>query len=432
MDLEVTLAGHRAPWWYRGSRALREWLESQPWLRGGGGIVLHIGTTGDPDLVLESVRRGVRAADDAGFTPEVRVVSIDEALLENLKLEFCGARDAPERQLVDECAYRPRLIIVMTATGGGGVLRDAIAFSDRARKLAPDFRAGFLFVSTARCADEGALDLLVGSPDDHVLRLVDDTQDRLFRAYLHARIAWESAGSLRHARALDAALGSYRVGDDEAVETWLNRYALATYAEAPAADRRLLVALLDAVVHNAARELRRLALEARDTGFLWSPFGRERLRTVPWVARALLATDRFHPAAPLLRSHVTCAPFARELLGRCLELEARERTKLSWALGTAPAPADAIARHAAFERDEVGSDSAYYPRCSPARPTDAWAFVEFGAFIDAAVRAGTPDLPRRDLHALRQLRNALAHGHYASWSTLRRLLEIERRLGITF
>lgn len=432
MDFEVTLAGHRASWRYRGTRALREWLESQPWLRGGGGIILHVGESSDTDFLLDSLRRAVRAADDAGVTPDVHVTSIDDALIGSLKLEFCGSREASDRQLANECAFRPRLLVILTVYGGSELLRDAIGFSDRARKFAPDFRAAFVVVSTARRADDGALDLVVGSPDDHVLRLLDETQERLFRAYLHARIAWEAGGSLRHARAIEASIGNCRVGDDEAVEARLNRYATDAYGSLVDGQCRIVEEILNAVIHNLSRELRRLALDARDLGLVWSPFGRDRLRLVPWLARALLVHHLVHPAAPLLRSHITCAPFARELLGRCLELEARERAKLSWGLGTRPPPTDAIARLVAFERGDFESDAAFYPQCSPTRPTDAWAFVEFGSFIDAAIRANLPDLPRRDLHALRHLRNALAHGHYASWSTLRRLLEIERRLGATF
>lgn len=431
MDVHVTLGGHRAPWRYRGSTQLQEWLESQPWLRGGGCQLVQVGTSGDREILLDSIRCAVRAADDGGFAPRVPTLTVDERLVEFLKLEFCGSANASDRELADSCAIHPQLVVAFTSTQGTELLRDASVFSDRARKFAPDFRTAFVFLSSSRHSDGNAVDLEVGSPNDHVLRLLDETQERLFRAYLHARIAWETAGSLSLARRLDSALQDCRIGDDEGVESGLNGFAQSQYALVPQSSKILLDQLLVAVSRNSAPDLRRRAIEGRQEGILWSPFGRDRLRIVPWVARAVLMEDPRHTCAQMLRSHIWCAPLARELLGRCLELEARERAKLSWALGNTSPPTEAVARLAAFERADVDSDTVLYPICSPVRPTDAWAFAEFGTFIEAAVRSKIPDLPRRDLHALRHLRNALAHGHYASWSALKRLLEIERRLGIT-
>ena len=374
----------------------------------------------------------MRSADEAGYHPDVVPLSVDERLIDACKLDLCGAADVDEKRLADECSYCPKLLVVFTSQGGGALLAEATAFLDRARKLAPDFRAAFVIVSSSIRGDEGSLDFVTGTPDDHVLRLLDETQDRLFRSYLHTRIAWESGGAIGVARALELALGVCRMGDDEAFESGLNAFASERYRSVPLPLIRTIDEILDALTRNQPREAQRLAGEPRGHGLLWSPFGRERYRLVPWVARALLLKNAAHDCAHLLRSHASCAPFAREILGRCLELEARERSKLSWSLGTSPPPQEASIRFASFRRGEIDGDSYSYPQCAPTRPTDAWAFAEFGAFIEAAVRTKAPDLPRRELHALRQLRNALAHGHYASWSTLRRLLEIERRLGAAF
>lgn len=432
MELDVTIAGHRAPWRYRGSRALVEWLESQPWLRGGGTTLLHVGTAGDPDLLLRSLRRAVRAADDGGFQPDVLPLTVVNGLLESINTEFFGSPRVDDQRLADECSLRSRLVVVFTPLGGASLVRDATSFSDRARKIAPDFRSAFIIVSTSERGDDGALDFIVGFPDDHVLRLLDETHDRLFRSYLHTRIAWESGGAIVRARELQGLLEPCRVGDDEAVEAGLNEFARRSYGSLAAIVQRSLDDLVGALSRNEPLEARRLASELETKGLLWSPFGIGRFRIVPWAARALLVRREARVAVDFLRSQVMCAPFARELLGRCLELEARERAKLSSGIGASAAPADAIGRLAAFERGDAEGDSGLYPRCSPVRPADAWAFAEFGAFIETAVRVNAPRLPRRDLHALRHLRNALAHGHYASWATLRRLLKVERRLGTTF
>lgn len=429
MDLSVTLAGHRASWRYRGTRDLRDWIESQPWLRGGGSVLVRVGQSGDLELFLDAARRAVRAADDSGYQPELVPVTVEETLVGTMKSQLCGNAQADDRELANECSYRPRVVAAVTAGGGGEIIGEAIAFSDRARKFAPDYRVAFVVISVARISDDNALDFATGLPDDQVLRLLDDTQDRLFRAYLHARIAWEVGGSLASARELEIATGNLRLGDDEGLEAKLNEFALRAYGAVPDDAKTRLEAVLLALARNAPREAAGISSEPRAHGLLWSPTGRDRLRVVPWVARALLLATVTPTFRQGLRAQINCAPFARELLGRCLELEARERAKVASTLNSAVPPLDALARLESFSRGDAESDAQYYPNATPARPTDAWAFAEFGAFIDAAVRADAPNLPRRDLHGLRHLRNALAHGHYASWATLRRLMEIERRLG---
>lgn len=431
MELPVTLNGHRAAWVYRGSRELGAWLESQPWLRGGGVVRLRLGTsTGDIDLLVDGLRRAVRGADEAGHQPVVASLPIVDKLVSTLQAELCGAAEADERRVVDECSFKHRLILCITESGGP-IAAEARAFSDRARKVAPDFATAFVIISTGSDAAEGdELDFTSGAPDDHVLRLLDDTQDRLFRSYLHARVAWESAGAINRARSLETVLRSVRVGDDEAVENGLNEFARQAYGCAMERDKRRLVEFLAAIARGAVVDARRVAPELGNAGLLWSPFGRERWRVVPWTARALLLDDIAGESALLLRSQLTCAPLAREILGRCLELEARERAKLARQIGASRPPPDAVARLESFQRPEARGDALFYPRSSPARPRDAWAFAEFGAFVETAERAGAPRRQVSELHALRLLRNGLAHGHYAGWVAVRRLIEIEGRLGV--
>jgi hypothetical protein len=151
---------------------------------------------------------------------------------------------------------------------------------------------------------------------------------------------------------------------------------------------------------------------------------------VSWTARALPLDEVGGESALLLRSELTCAPLAREVLGRCLALEARERAKLARQIGALPPPPEAFTRLESFQRPEAKGDGLLYPQASPARPREAWAFAEFGAFVETAERAGASRRQVSELHALRLLRNALAHGHYTGWYAVRRLVEIERHLGV--
>jgi hypothetical protein len=389
-----------------------------------------MGANDDVNLFVDGLRRTVRAADEAGYQPIVLPVTVGDRLVAALHAELCGGSDVDERRVVDECSFTHRLVVALTDSGGV-VAAEARAFSDRARKTSPDFATAFVVMVTGGDAAEvEEFDFTSGAPDDQVLRLLDDTRERLFRGYLHARVAWESAGSINRARRLERVIEAVRVGDDDALEVGLNEFARQVYREVGDEARRKLGDFLAAITRGASVDARRIAPELGSVGLLWSPFGRDRWRVVPWVGRAVLLQDPATESSLLLRSQMTCAPLAREILGRCLELEARERAKLARQIGGSQPPREAVVRLASFQAQEGYGDAALYPRFSPARPRDAWAFAEFGAFVETAERSGASPRHVRELHALRLLRNALAHGHYAGWAALRKLIEIEGRLGV--
>ena len=72
-----------------------------------------------------------------------------------------------------------------------------------------------------------------------------------------------------------------------------------------------------------------------------------------------------------------------------------------------------------FSSDRPSITRDLYPVGHPAPPVDAWDFASLGAV--QRVLDGTPRLA--------QLRNALAHGHYAGWNAVCLLLELQRRIG---
>lgn len=429
MDLPVTLAGHSATWTFHGSRDLDSWIESQPWLRGGGVVTIHLGPGTEFDTVVDALRRAVRAADDAGYQPTVLPLLVDDDIRSSLSEALCGSAAVPDRQLAEECAYKHKVIVALSSDGGVAA-REAAEFSDVARKLVPDFSTAFVVTATATEAEDEALDFATGVPRQQLLRLFDETRERVFRAYLHVRIAWESGGCLSAARELDSAAIAIPIGDDEAFEAVLNRSALSKFEGLAADVQRCTTDIVHAV--SRRRPMGTLAVNLLRERVLWAPLERRRLALVPWAARALLLRGGGGETTELLRNHVTCAPLARELLGRCLDLEARERARLAYEIGALAPPTDAVVRFSAFERGDPFAESGLYPRSSPARPSDAWAFAEFGACIEAAERSGSARQPRSDHHALRRLRNALAHGHYAGWAAVRQLIEAEERLGVGY
>lgn len=65
---------------------------------------------GDVDVLVDGLRRAVRAADDAGHQPTVVPLVVESSLVDALKADLCGSSDAGDRQLADECSYRHKVI----------------------------------------------------------------------------------------------------------------------------------------------------------------------------------------------------------------------------------------------------------------------------------------------------------------------------------
>ena len=120
-----------------------------------------------------------------------------------------------------------------------------------------------------------------------------------------------------------------------------------------------------------------------------------------------------------------CRPLAREVLGRCLDLEFRERA-VCWSNRTRSNPhTEALVRWQEFRTDVAHYARVFYPSDCPAEPGDSWPFTTFGEFLWATDPRSSQLAAWRDL---RDLRNGLAHGHYLCWRAIIRLLEIEGRL----
>jgi hypothetical protein len=148
----------------------------------------------------------------------------------------------------------------------------------------------------------------------------------------------------------------------------------------------------------------------------------------PWFARSALRTcaGLSDQLATLYQYALVCVPLVSEILGRCLHHEFRERAACRAKPPQLPVPCEAEDLWRRFQERESTSDIAHFPADCPARPRDAWSFTEFGSFL-RAFEPGTPSSARA---RLRQLRNAMAHGRYASWTAVDRLLDLEGSLGV--
>jgi hypothetical protein len=435
MNVPVTLGGFPAAWRFRDSAGLDAWLGEAPWARQGGARVVRIAAAGLAGEMARGIRRAVRAHDDGDRDVQVYLAEtgLAAAGLRSVLARVLDLPDEPDRRAFLQSAARllsgwPTLLVVPAAEPGADprLWRDAVELVEQLGKVQADARATIVLLDTpAAPVAEEAFDLTVGALADPVLADPDRRDQDLWRAYVHARLAWESAGDLARALAWDErGFRSVALAADNVVENLLNQCAEATYRDLPAATREQAGVLLRQMVARKGAPGQGGEDLVR-AGAFWRPVGEGQPRPAPWLARAMLRGGDCPEAGFYLRGCLVCAPLAREVLSHCFDLEWRQRA-IGWAQrGTFRPPPEAEERFRKFQERQPGSGAEFYPADCPAAPADGWAFTVFGEFI-----ASLP-LERQQLgvhHDLRSLRNALAHGHYISWNMLMTLRRIEWQL----
>jgi hypothetical protein len=156
---------------------------------------------------------------------------------------------------------------------------------------------------------------------------------------------------------------------------------------------------------------------------LWSPLGRSECQIVPWAARAM-ALGTYEPdAAMLLRYAIVPLPLVSEALGKCFELEARERS-LYWPMRRECVPTPELEwEYARFMEGSLQSISPLYPKAAPC-VVDPWCFASMGEFFSGLPKDTGTDHRRN----VKLVRNALSHGHSLSWNMLKLLRSAENAL----
>lgn len=427
MNVPVALAGHTANWRFRGSAELDAWLASMPWKDRGGSLVLRLGSASLGEKFARSLSWAIRGLDDSVREISVRILPLPTQNVTPLQLLQLAADTTPrgpiEQQrsdLAQDLAALPTVAIVLPSETSvpAHFARQTGELIGQLRKACPEARATVVFLDTAACPLQGdPLDFTVGGPSDPVLGF----DKELWRAYVHARLAWETGGELARALAWDArGFSRLGVGADDSLENLLNQHAEEEHGRLPAGLQKQAIETVQQMVRPQVRTTFTGLLEC---GAFWKPPGERGPRPTPWLARALLRLNLASEAAFLLRSCLVCAPLAREVLGRCFDLEARERAIGFANRGSLPPPQDAVERFRKFNERQADSGAEFYPADCPARPSDPWGFTVFGEFLHSLPF----DRERRDFtNGLRTLRNALAHGHYISWAVLVALRKLDR------
>lgn len=431
MLFDVSLAGIRLPWAAIGGTSLNSWLQSTPWCQGGGIRSARVGGIRSIQLVRDWVDMAVRIADGAATEVEVvdctagpgRETSVTEIFSDSLGLELTDEIEMQER-LANSLAHRPR-VFVLNATGlPAKGLRDIANETEELKALLAKRRAGsrlvVLILGHHGIGDE-TFELDVAGP---ALAPLETRAGRFllsWNTYLHIRIAWETAGDVDRAIEWEPGIARISTGRDDLLEAELNSRAVKTWEQTEEPARMMIVEALRSA--NGGGDPVSALLDNR---LYWRPHGTSIPHPVPWIARALLVKG-FPRAFDLLRAAVVCGSLLRNAIGLCLLLEGSARTRFGPpAAGIEPDP-EAMQRFAQF-RSGYGSDVMLYPKGCPASPLDAWAFSDFGKFLSSLEHLS--ERSQAVLHELRLLRNALAHGHYVSWSAFERLKQIELALMI--
>jgi hypothetical protein len=428
----ITIAERSLVWTFSESDRLDAWLAGSPWSNSGSLAVVRLSSPGAIDSTVRALRRLIRAADDGA---EVRVDELNAAE-EGLVLA-CAERIGLSRALGDleridllaeKLAIRPRVFVLQP---GICSLDEARELVERLEKHRSEPNPTLIFLDTlAHPVSGDGFDLTIGWPVQPLFKEPGISARQLWPTYLHHRVAWEAGGVPERSMKWDSgSLAALNPKDDEAFEAWLNNRARRSVAEFSTELIALLVDFFDRTLGLTKSELPRpdTGPRLRCEGLIWRPPGAAAVQPVPFVARALLLDDddTVTPLKSLLRSCLVCKPLAHEVLARCLELEARERAIVR-ALGDLFAPSfDLERRWQAFNFGDSPSNRHFYPAGCPSCPEDAWTFAPFGELLGAARRR----LPKSEhRHAIRRLRNALAHGMYVSWSTITTLMAAEREL----
>jgi hypothetical protein len=427
MNVPVALACHNANWRFRGSSELDDWLSGRPWKDRGGTSVLRIGSASMGEKLARAISWAVRGLDDGEREPHIPVLRFpSESATPLLLLQEAtgtaprGNEEQQHRELASALQAWTTVAVVLPpeATAPAQFVRQTGELIGQLRKASPEARATLVFLDTAAFPLlSDPLDFTVGGPSDPVLGF----DKELWKAYVHARLAWETGGDLARALAWDA-LGFQRlgVGADDSLENLLNQRAEEEYRRLPPPMQARAQEAVKQVVKRVAKPNFAGLMEC---GAFWKPPGESGPRPTPWLARAMLRLNLAPEAAFLLRSCLVCAPLAREVLGRCFDLEARERAVGFANRGTLPPPPDAVERFKRFSEKQPDTGAEFYPADCPARPSDPWAFTVFGEFLNSLPF----DRDRRNFtNGLRTLRNALAHGHYICWAVLSALRKLER------
>lgn len=441
MQIDVSLGGYVSSWRFDGSLPWQAWIGDGQWIDDGGLKLLRVPEASYFQAYQRRVRQSLVSSspgnDTRVFARDENVIPQPEYSVEEWIVRCLGVHDEPREfqrlheasQLID---HRPTAFVVPLASQSAQeTISICQAFIEKVEKAGGYRRPTIVAIVAGETPPLLPFySFLRGRPDG--LRFCDPMlQDaELWRSYMHQRLAWESAGDVRLAESWDQQFGFRKIpiGNDDLFENGLNR---AAQASLKAIDTES-IGELGAFIANASAEGQSLdparLATLGDQSLIWQPLESNGHCVAPWAARASLIREPNSPYRHLLRDSLNCRPLVSELLSFCFALESRERQICCTEMADEIFAKDETAKQYQEFLDGAGASPArFYPSECPARMSDIWQFASFGEIL-AQTRVRSEKTRRQGRHQVRSIRNALAHGHYASWRMLMEARDLQGNL----
>ncbi len=435
MQLDLTLAGFTSTWSFRGSRAFANWAEDRPWAREGSLCVMRTEDASIGGLLRPSIARFVHGINAGLSRLDIRDIDCGGSLgtpVQAMIRDFELDPTIPAFEAIGRIEARLRdrqllLVFQETSVVHPDEWLQLVLLLENFRKSGRSTALAAIVIDHRGVVDvQPVCDFRSGLASHSILAEASSVNgvEALWPAYVHHRVAWEAGGSVAYALSLDQRVATCAPGDDEEFERRLQEHAMERLQLHPCkADLEELHTIIGATGNLTSA--RQTTLEARlfAQHLLWRPPALNGLHIVPWASRSLLA----HSALPRkyvwgMRHQLVCAPLAGEILSLCLKFESQILVRLHGRRGTRMVSSEALNSQDKFKRGE--DQFVVYPWAFPARPTeldDAWAFATLGENLNSSTSGSRPMY-----NNTRQLRNAIAHGHYVNWRHVdwaRQLLE---------
>lgn len=428
MRIVVRLAGATLSWRFKDSDRLGSWIDSRPWLGRSTVSVIRVADQEAADCLFAAVSDAVTAADRGATGVSCSLLDSSEAAAGGFKAAvaiYFGL--SPTRTDLDlaaiigrEAASRPTIWLVpQLRCERSRIIDETDQFLDLVSKIVPTSRLNVIYTDTPHFPLTGrCFDLVVGSPVSGG-DLLTISEAILWPHYVHRRIAWEAGGNLSHAQRIAAAVESASIGegDDETLETVMNREAARGYSQLSSNEQaQILEGVRACVVIDNQKQI-----TIRDK--FWHPEQLPGATTIPWVARALLQLNPKRQFADFLRAAMLCLPISQELLVSCFLIETHIRSRVRVPID----PPEFASCHAKWN-DFLAGGSLYSQLCPsscPAAPTGPWAFASLGEILAHEISKPSGNDWR---HRVRELRNHLAHGHHVGWEAIRLARRLACRL----
>lgn len=437
MIFPVTIGPMTLDWRLKDGPRLNTLLRRQPWDQEGGIFSLALCSLELAGPINDRLRQAIRAEDDGAHA--LQCVQVEpEWLGQGLRAGLAQAAGLPptmpEGALITQLARLHRegayvFTLPVTPTQHGLLHPQAMGLREAVLNLESPF-ALTLFFLIERMPEQGeGFDLRTGAPLEWLLEHSRSGElEALWPRYLHHRIAWESGGRPDRAQRWGDCRPVLELikPDDERLEEILNLLALREWKDLRPEVQQQALALLDRLTGAKATpsllgQANLLFQEAMLTG----PEGAEELLFAPWVARALLQQPSLARGKSWLRQALVCLPIVQECLARCFTLESLVRTRLSDLSETVEFSEETRRRHQYFTRPDKSWERRLLPDHHPGPPDALQDFAGLGELLSLH----QTDRKRHPLYwELLDLRNLLAHGHYASWATLVVLHRVEKGL----